>query len=67
MEKIVRRVGPEEPAAKRVRALSVQVCSEDDEDSELRAIAMFLAEPTGALGILFCVPSADLAEARNTP
>ena len=67
METIARRATPEEPAAKRMRPLSVEVCSDGDERSEVRATALFVAEPTGALGILVCVPVADLAEARSTP
>ena len=67
MEKIAQRATPEEPAAKRMRPLSVEVCSDGDEGSEVRATALFVAEPTGALGILVAVPVADLVEARKTP
>ena len=67
MEKIAQRATPEEPAAKRMRPLSVEVCSDGDEGSEVRATALFVAEPTGALGILVDVPVADLVEARKTP
>ena len=67
MENIARRAAPEEPAAKRVRPLRVKVCSDGDEGSEVRATALFVAEPTGALAILVGVPLADKAEARSTP
>ena len=66
MENIARRAAPEELAAKRVRPLSVEVCSDGDEGSEVRVTALFVAEPTGALGKLFDVPVPDLAEARST-
>ena len=67
MERIARRVKPEEPAAKRVRPINVEICSDGDEGSEVRPTAMLIAEPSGGLGILVGVPVAELAEARSTP
>ena len=57
MEKIVRRAAPEEPAAKRMRPRSVEAFSEDGEISEVRATAVFVAEPIGALAFLSVCPS----------
>ena len=67
MERIARRTTSEEPAAKRVRPLSVETCSDGDGGSEVRPSALLVAEPSGALGIRAGVPVADLAEARSTP
>ena len=67
METIVRRAAPEEPAAEQVRSLTVKGCCEDDEGSEVRATAVLVAEPTGALGTLAGVPVADPAEAQSMP
>ena len=67
MEQIARGAIPEEPAAKSARPLSVEVCSDGDEGSEVHAAALFVAEASGALGILVGVPVAELAEARSTP
>ena len=67
MEQIARRATPEEPAAKRARPLSVDICCDGDEGSEVRPIALLVAEPSEALGILVGVIIAELAEARSTP
>ena len=67
MERITRRVTPEKPAAKRVRLLSVEVCSDGAEGSEVRPTALLVAEPSGGLGILVNVPVAKLARTRSTP
>ena len=65
-EQIARRAIPEEPAAKRVRPLSMEICSDGDKGSEVRPTALLVAEPSGASGILVGVPVVELAEARST-
>ena len=65
VEQIARRATPEGPAAKRVRPLSVEICSEGDEGSEVRPTALLVAEPSGGLGFLVGVPVAGLAEAQR--
>ena len=67
MQQIVCHAIPEEPAAKRARPLSVKVCSVRDEGSEVRPIALLVAEASGALGILVVLLVAELAEVRSTP
>ena len=65
MEQIARRA--KEPAAKRARPVSVEVCSDSEEGSEVRPTALLVADASGGLGILVGVPVAELAEARSTP
>ena len=67
MERIAGRVTSEEPAAKRMRPLSVEICSDGGEESEVCPTALLVAEASGALGILVGVPVVKLAEARSTP
>ena len=66
MERIARRVTPEQPAAKRVRPPSMETCSYGDEGSDVRPTALVAAEPPGSLGILVGVPVPELAETRST-
>ena len=67
MERIARSVIPEEPAATRVRPLSVEICSHGDEGSEVRRTALLVAQPSEGLGILVGVPVEELEEAWSTP
>ena len=66
IKKVARRVSSKEPSAKRARPASVEISSDGGEGSEVRPTALLVAEASGALGILVCVPAAELAGARST-
>ena len=67
MAKISRRTPSAGPAAKRRRPPSVKVCSDDEGGPEERAIALFVANTSGALHLLVRLLAGDVAESRSSP
>ena len=66
LEKIAWRSPPFKPAAKKQCPLSVEVCCNEEQESEMHATAVFLADSEEALRLLVGVHSGATAPPRNS-